>query len=315
MVEEVNGFQDLRIVDNFYQTSSFFPMPIVTVGTLAENGQTNMGPYSLIFPYYIAGKEYYAMILEVRNSSNTARNLLRTRKCSINFLPDDKKLMKECVRLGFPGETTEEKMKDSILTLVDGLRAKKNPNEQYPKIVAEAFQVFECTWVAELENADKFKVQDEYAPPYNNFNGITSKFGAHFILKIDNILMKPKYRNTIINGVTKKGFPKVPVDYGYRDNTNFWISKAQTPYAEKIPPKKGTQLSTIKYAADRINPKIKFTDDACEKLVKVPRIFLNTALQGCVDWAEEHGVELITAEHMDIIRNKRAEEKEEKKSK
>ena len=26
-IEELNGFKDLRIVDNFYQTSSFFPMP------------------------------------------------------------------------------------------------------------------------------------------------------------------------------------------------------------------------------------------------------------------------------------------------
>lgn len=25
-IEELNGFRDLRIVDNFYQTSSFFPM-------------------------------------------------------------------------------------------------------------------------------------------------------------------------------------------------------------------------------------------------------------------------------------------------
>ena len=26
-IEELNGFKDMRIVDNFYQTSSFFPMP------------------------------------------------------------------------------------------------------------------------------------------------------------------------------------------------------------------------------------------------------------------------------------------------
>ena len=26
-LEELNGFKDLRIVDNFYHTSSFFPMP------------------------------------------------------------------------------------------------------------------------------------------------------------------------------------------------------------------------------------------------------------------------------------------------
>ena len=34
------------------------------------------------------------------------------------------------------------------------------------------------------------------------------------------------------------------------------------------------------------------------KLLKVPRIFLPTALKGCVAWAKEHGVTLVTAEHM-----------------
>jgi len=54
---------------------------------------------------------------------------------------------------------------------------------------------------------------------------------------------------------------------------------------------------------------VKFTDDACMKLIKVPRIFLNTALKGCVQWAKENDVTLITAEHMDTINDKRAREK------
>ena len=54
-------------------------------------------------------------------------------------------------------------------------------------------------------------------PPYHDFNGITTKFGCHFILKIDRILMKKKYSDAIINGVTAKDFPPLPVDYGYRD--------------------------------------------------------------------------------------------------
>lgn len=40
-------------------------------------------------------------------------------------------------------------MKDTIFTLVDGKRARENPDEKYPKIVQEAFQVFECTWAKE----------------------------------------------------------------------------------------------------------------------------------------------------------------------
>ena len=179
----MDEFKDLRIVDNFYQTSAFFPMPTILVGTVSENGATNLGAYSLCFPYYIAGKDYYAMILECRNSSNTAQNLLRTKKASLNFIPDDRKYFKEAVRLGFPGDTTEEKMKNCIFTLRESTLG-----EGRPKILKEAFQVFECSWDDSLEDAykDKAGKLEGYEPPYRNFNGITSKFGAHFILKIDN---------------------------------------------------------------------------------------------------------------------------------
>ena len=39
----MSSFKDLRIVDNFYQTSAFFPMPTVLVGTLADDGSTSLG--------------------------------------------------------------------------------------------------------------------------------------------------------------------------------------------------------------------------------------------------------------------------------
>jgi hypothetical protein len=32
----MSSFKDLRIVDNFYQTSSFFPMPLTLIGTVDE---------------------------------------------------------------------------------------------------------------------------------------------------------------------------------------------------------------------------------------------------------------------------------------
>jgi flavin reductase (DIM6/NTAB) family NADH-FMN oxidoreductase RutF len=306
----MSSFKDLRIVDNFYQTSAFFPMPTVLVGTLAEDGSTSLGPYSLVQPYYVAGKDYYAMLLLCRNSSNTAQHLLARGKCSINFITDEKKYFKETVRLGWPGDTPQEKMKDCKFTLEDGLMAKEHPDEAFPKVVAESYQVFECTWMSELENAheDKPGNLDGYPPPYRNFNGITSEFGAHFILRVDKILMKEKYHNAIVNGVTAKDFPRVPVDYGYRDSKNFWYTRFRRPHPELLPMREGS-VESVRYAADRIDPNIKFTDEACAKLVKVPRIFLNTALKGCIAWAKENGVSLITAEHMDIINDKRAKEK------
>lgn len=302
----MSSFKDLRIVDNFYQTSSYFPMPTVMVSTLSEDGRTNLGPYSLVAPYYIAGRDYYAMLLCCRNSSNTAQNILRGSRVALNFITDNRKHFKEAVRLGFPGDTTEEKMKDCFFKLEDGLAGGDNR----PQVMSEAYQVFECTWMRELDNAqdDKPGQLNGYEGPYHDFNGITTRFGAHFILRVDKILMKEKQYNGIINGVKAKDFPRVPVDYGYRDSKHFWYTRFRRPIPELLPIRENS-MQTVLYAAHRADDVVKFTDEACEKLLKVPRIFLPTVLKGCVKWAKENGVTLVTAEHMDIINDKRAKEK------
>ena len=308
----MSSFKDLRIVDNFYQTSSFFPMPTVCISTVNPDGSLNIGTYSLCFPYYIAGKDRYAMLLECRNTSNTCMNIMRTHKCAINFITDEKATFKEAVRLGYPGPSSD-KMPDLKFKMEDGITDPSDKNR--PQVMSDAYQVFECTWAADLEGATKFKVEDiddGHPGPYNDFNGITSKYGAHMILYIDKILMKEKYYNAIVNGVTKNDFPPVPVDYGYRDSTNFWYTKfpkLTKPIAEPIPAPKEIDISAIRYAADRCDDKIKFTDEALENFVKVPRPFLKTVLNGCIDWAKENNVELITNEHVKIINDKRKQEK------
>ncbi len=301
----MDKLKELRIVDNFYQTSAFYPMPTILVSTVSENGKTNLGAYSLCFPYYIAGKDYYAMILECRNSSNTAQNILRTKKATLNFIPDNRKYFKEAVRLGFPGETTDEKMKDCLFNLLDS-----EFEDVRPQMIAESYQVFECTWDDSLEDAylDKAGNLEGYEPPYRNFNGITSKFGAHFILKIDKILMKEKYHNAIVNGVKPNNFPNVPVDYGYRDSTNFWYTKFKRPISEKIP-KKDNDIKSVVYAASRIDPDVKFTEEACQKLVKIPRVFLKMALTQMVKIAKEENISVIDDKALDIINDKRRSEK------
>lgn len=305
----MDNFETLRIVDNFYQTSAFFPMPTILVSTVSPNGMTNLGSYSLCFPYYIAGKDYYAMVLECRNSSNTCQNILRTKKCSLNFIPDDKRYFREAVRLGFPGDTTEEKMKDCLFTL-----SESDLGADRPKVVDCSFQIFECTWDDSLENAfeDKPGILDGYPAPYRNFNGITSPFGAHFILKIDRILMKKKYSDAIINGVKAGAFPKVPVDYGYRDSTNFWMSRFRRPFPEKIQAKEGDVNSVI-YAAKRIDPEVTFTEAACAKLTKIPRVFLKAALTQMVQIAKSEGISVIDEDALKIINDKRREEKKNRK--
>jgi flavin reductase (DIM6/NTAB) family NADH-FMN oxidoreductase RutF len=287
-------FKDVRILDNFYQTSSYFPMPVVLVSTVAETGQTNLGPYSLCFPYRIAGKGRRSMKLNARASSNTAQNILRTGVCAINFIPDKKKYLKNCVMLGFPGETTEEKMKNSIFTLLPSMRTDEERKEgvTYPEIVDEAIQVFECS-------------VDPESPPW--IDEETEE--CHMILIVDKIIMKEKWKKALIEG--KKKFPRLPIDYGYRNNRFFWFAKHKRPFSETIPKGKGSKIGTVMYAANRCDPEIVWDEEACAKITGVPRIFLGRVIQGVVDEAKKEGVTRITSEFMDKVRDKRSKEKEE----
>ena len=309
----MSSFENLRIVDNFYQTSLFFPMPTVLISTLCEDGTTNLGPYSLIQPYYVAGKDYYAMLLNCRNSSNTAQNILRTGKCAINFIDDNPKNFHEAVKLSWPGDKPSDKMPKCNFKLEKSLLQEENPDDIRPMVMTDAIEVIECTWMRELDGAasDQPGQLEGYEGPYHDFNGITSKFGAHFILRIDKILMKKKYRDAIINGVTARDFPPLPVDYGYRDSKNFWFHRKKRMRAELLQVRQAS-LSSVRYAAERADDKIKFTDDALKCLLGVPRVFLPAALKGCVEWARENNVELVTEEHMKIINDKRAQEKKKK---
>ena len=308
----MSSFENLRIVDNFYQTSLFFPMPTVVISTLCDDGTTNLGPYSLIQPYYVAGKDYYAMLLCCRNSSNTAQNILKNGKCTLNFIDDNPRTFKEAVKLSWPGDKPEDKMPKCNFKLEKSL-LEEETGEKRPMVLTDAIEAVECTWVRELEGAEKFLPGElnGYEPPYHDFNGITSKFGAHFILKIDKILMKKKYSDAIINGVKAKDFPNLPVDYGYRDSKNFWFHRKTRMRAELLPIRKQS-LESVRYAADRADDKVKCSDDALEVILNVPRVFLPLVLKGCVEWAGENNCTLITAKEMQIINDKRAKEKNKK---
>jgi hypothetical protein len=287
-------------------------MPTVIISTLCEDGSTTLGPYSLVQPYYVAGKDYYAMLLCCRNSSNTAQNILRDGKCALNFIDDNPKSFREAVKLSWPGDKPSDKMPKCNFRLEKSM-IEEETGERRPMVLTDAIQAIECTWMRELDGAagDQPGELSGYEPPYHDFNGITSKFGAHFILRVDKILMKKRYSDAIINGVKAKDFPPLPVDYGYRDSKNFWFHRKTRMRSELLAIRKQS-LESVRYAADRADDKVKFTDDALETILNVPRVFLPLVLRGCVDWAKENNVELITAEHMKIINDKRAKEKSKK---
>jgi flavin reductase (DIM6/NTAB) family NADH-FMN oxidoreductase RutF len=282
-------FADVRILDNFYQTSSFFPMPVVLVSTVAQTGQTNLGPYSLCFPYIVTGE--HSMLLISREDSNTSLNIQRTGVCAINFIPHDRRYTRNCVMLGYPGETTAEKMKNSIFTLLPSTRAaeERQPAVQYPEIVQEAIQVFECTW------NPRYPLKHDPQRPE-----------CRFVLRVDKIVMKRRWRDRLFAG---KGIPRLPIDYGFRDNAYFWFTKGARPYREGIPQEKGVTVDLVQFAAQRVDPDIVWQDEACARLVKVPRVFLTRVIRECVEVAHEEGVTEITPEFLDRIRDKRSRER------
>ena len=110
----MSSFKDLRVVDNFYQTSLFFPMPTVVISTLCEDGSTSLGPYSLVQPFYVAGKDYYAMLLECRNSSNTCQNVPRV------FLPT---VLRGCV--AWARENNCELITEAEMKIINDKRSKE----------------------------------------------------------------------------------------------------------------------------------------------------------------------------------------------
>jgi hypothetical protein len=159
----------------------------------------------------------------------------------------------------------------------------------YPEIVQEAVQVFECTW----DDSYPLKPREDLVE-------------SHFLLRIDKIVMKEKWRDCLLKG---KGFPRLPIDYGYRDNVRFWFARQSRPYTVPIPKEKGNKIETVKYACVRFDPAITWEDEACAKIVKVPNIFLNKVISGVVKAAKEQGIMVITPEFMDKIRDKRSTEK------
>lgn len=285
MFWDKDEFVNVNILDNFYQTSSFYPMPVVLCTTVAESGLTNIGSYSLCFPFGIS-KDHFMMLIS-RSTSNTAANIRKRKTVALNFIPYNKKYLKNAVELGYPGETTEEKMQESIFTLIESSREEdeREAGMVYPEIVEESVQVFECT----VDESDIFK----YDGP---------EIEAHFLLRIDKIIMKEKYAEYLKAG---KGFPTLPVDFGFRDSKQFWFSKHSHPYAEPIPASKGINVDSVQYQVERMDAHVKWHPDSYKKLVKVPRIFLKMIISKINEAAEKEGVDLITPAFLDKVNEKR----------
>ncbi len=265
-------FVEIDPVDNFYQASSFIPMSFALVTTVHETGETGIGPHALLYPFGIT--KPYSMMLISRPTSGTAANIRRTGKCALNYVSFDRERLQGIANLGYPGMPLEEKIKANPYTMVDSPSPEKAADGDFPKIISEAFQVFECTW------NDRFDLQtktDAFGRPYD----------SHFNLMIDHILVREKYAPGIEKGDI---FPNTPIFYGFRANRGFWLAKHEAPFSIPLPKVEGMKSQAVTYLANRIDSNVRFTDEACKKLTGIPEPFMKDALKGIVARALADGV-------------------------
>ena len=126
--------------NNWYQSSSYFLSSFALITSVSEDGVTSIGPYQLSFPFGVIERREWIVIS--RRGSNTSKNLLRNKKCALNFVEYDKKHIPNIVDLGYPGQAPEEKMEDCTFELENSPTESFVTDPERPKVIKEAFQVF-----------------------------------------------------------------------------------------------------------------------------------------------------------------------------
>lgn len=200
-----DAFEAMPVGPGFFQNASFFPMPIVLVGTREPDGAPNLAPYSLCFPAPHLAPD--ALLLRCRADSHTARNVLRSGMATLSFVPDTPAFMANVAVLGTPGPAAE-RMARSVFALAPSTRAASAGAEEPPDIVAEAVQVFECRLLG--DSAPTPEGEDLWLP-----------------LRVEAILLKSRWRHALQTGGEP---PRLPVDYGFRAPTATWLSRRTTRY-------------------------------------------------------------------------------------
>jgi flavin reductase (DIM6/NTAB) family NADH-FMN oxidoreductase RutF len=265
-----NNFVSSPMRDNWYQRSSYLGSTFALITTVDEHGQTNIGPYQLSFPFEVnTGRSW--MVIS-RNTSNTATNVYRTLKCALNFIEYDADKIETILKFGYPGQSTAAKMAYNTFELIDSPTPGRESNAIYPKILAEAFQVYECTLDIDRINENPI---------------LRDSPSAHLLLNIDNILVKERWLK-LVDGSGEE-MPRIPMTYGFRGGATFWFGEVQPAY--KLPiPDLGAKHEVVHYEANRMDDEVRFTMDACKQLTGIPNAFLQNVLGGIVKQAKARGV-------------------------
>jgi len=268
-------FETVLLRDNFYQSCSFLPFPFALITTMNERGFTSIGPYALQFPLQIS--EQYSMLLVSRAGSNTATNLRRNGKCALNYIEFDKELLESVVDLGYPGVTPEKKMENTPFTMIKTPTQRFRDDPEFPLILEQAFQVYECVVDGEFE----------YRPKRQAAASLAEDFIA---LKVENIMLRKSFKKKLDK---RDEFPNMPLSYGFRGGSEFWFTSHREPFHFPIPRGKELEPEFVFQIANKLDPRIKFTMDACAALVVIPAPFLEPALGVFVTKAKQEGTDTV----------------------
>ena len=260
--------------NNWYQSSSYFLSSFALITSVSEDGVTSIGPYQLSFPFGVI--ERREVIVISRRGSNTSTNLKRVKKCAMNWVEYDRSKVKNIVDLGYPGQEPVEKMEDCPYELEETPTEAFRDDPDRPKVIKDAFQVFEC----ELnDNPEDFYYKGTDHTEY-------------LLLKLNSIYLKEQWRNNLDLGDDMK-IPNMPISFGFRNANQFWFAKHKKPFWLPTPEGKGAQHDAVMYIGNRIDPEVNFTENACKQLTGVPKVFVKTVLKGIIKEAKKEGIAVI----------------------
>ncbi len=271
-------FVRLHPKDNFYQSTSFFPMPFAMITTVDENGTTSIGPHSLTFPFDLI--EEPSMMLVSRASSNTSTNLRRGSKAALCFVEWHKPWLQEIVNLGYPGQTPEEKMAKTCFELEKSPSPEYQDDPEFPLIMKDAFQVYECEINGEFEWKPHRETDEDSRENFWN-------------LSVKNILLRESFERKLVE---QKEFPHIPISFGFRHNENerrFFFASHSKPFPVHIPVSDAKAAQSIWYDANKMDPDVRFTQESCVALADIPKPFRKLALKGIIKAAKEEGVTMV----------------------
>ncbi|MBS94999.1 MAG: hypothetical protein CL799_11205 [Chromatiales bacterium] len=268
-------FTPVRPRDNFYQSCAFFPMPFALITTTNENGFTSIGPYALQFPLQIC--EQFSMLLITRAGSNTGTNLRRNGKCALNYIEFDKDLLESVVELGYPGVLPEEKMENTPFTMIKTPTPQFRDDPEFPLIVEEAFQVFECIVDGEFEYRPEREIEAALAEDF-------------IALRVENIMLRESFKKKLDQ---RDEFPDMPISYGFRGGSEFWFTRCEKPFHYPIPRGKELEPEYVFQVANGLDPEVHFTLEACATLVSFPAPFLESTLGFFVTKAKKQGASTV----------------------